>query len=114
MGDITKLSDKWRSDEDENGQEFSPWLNGLACAKELADALPVWIKITDDPATWPESRSDFLLQRGKHWALEHQTFFTPEFYPFNERPDSKFNRKDVPVGGHWRPLCSVDYPPEDM
>ena len=110
---IRTLPDKWRSDEDENGQEFAPWLNGLACAKELEAALPKWTKITDDPDTWPPVMNENLPIEGMFVAQPECTAdheYTPTFTWFDE--DDMISAGDW-IGTWWRPLCDLDYPPED-
>ncbi len=98
MTNITKLPDKWRK----QSKTKSDVLDNISwCADELEAALPKWTKITDDPKTWPEKldRVVFSFSSESHCWIA-----------FMQRNPAE----DGLLTCYWRPLCSVDYPPEDM
>ena len=102
MNDITKLADDWRKKAGEAhhaGMIAPPLLIANTCARELEAALPKWTEITDDPDTWPDrlKRVVFSFSSESHcWiAFMH-----------------KNPMEDGLVTCYWRPLCDLDYPPE--
>jgi len=99
MTDITKLPDRWRSKQD-----VYPSIAREDCLVDLHNALPVWTRITDDPDTWPEDGT-YLWCYGSIGSdtLIHATY------------DVSMMRviADMVERTCWRPLCSIDYPPED-
>ena len=65
---------------------------------------PKWTRITDDPDTWPPLYIDVLVQY-KHFAGSNSSVKSYNF-------PGALGINDY-MGGYWRPLCSIDYPPED-
>ena len=106
MTDITKLPDKWLDDFGRGGIPF-PLQDAI---DELREALPTWTRITDEPDTWPEEKTPFvILGASNEFSIiradvTHRTI------------RHEIGRKWQPfwMGAWWRPLCSIDYPPEDM
>ena len=73
------------------------------CANELEAILPKWTRITEDEDTWPEGLS-FIA--GKKMSGEWD-------YSIRNPSGETFHH----VAKHclevyWRPLCDLDYPPE--
>ena len=97
---ITKLAEKWRTDV----ARYS-WQKAVNyCADELEVALPTWTRITDDPDTWPEANQTCLFFRQpnsvpQHWGV------SIDCYP-------EGNTEFLHEYDYWRPLCDLDYPPE--
>lgn len=91
------LPNKWRMEDPD--QHLAPM--GV-CADELEAALPVWTKITDDPDTWPEDGMYLWVYGDLNGAWIHATY------------DVAMMRTIADMVQHtcWRPLCSIDYPPE--
>lgn len=101
MSDVTKLADDWRKKAGEAhhaGMIAPPLLIANTCARELEAALPKWTEITDDPDTWPDDGQKVL-------ALEfgHRNTVVKRFM----KKHGRLYLKDW-----WRPLCDLDYPPE--
>ena len=98
---ITKLADKWRKEaknhieEDEANRMYSAALN--QAATDLWADLPTWTRITDDPDTWPEMAQE-VIWTGKLTSRPNIS----TFFGF----DADWYRI------YWRPLCDLDYPPE--
>jgi hypothetical protein len=101
MTDITKLADDWISRNFDkrfnDGEPICP----VVCAEELTQALPVWTRITDDPKTWPAHFQKTVSHNGDDGG---------PFYFFNLR--AQLEKHDYINLLYWRPLCSLDYPPE--
>lgn len=103
---MRELIDKWRKKVSRLKPEnsFFPllkeYMRGYASAQntnadELEAKLPVWTKITEDEATWPDGQAliyfegDISLVDGKYMGAQdhlHQW------------------------ASHWRPLCDIDTP----
>ena len=103
MTDIAKLPDKWRKgkmyvERDDSISRYPAFAK--ECADDLEAALPVWTKITDDPDTSPEDVD--CLAIWSHMDITEQLFF--------HAVKGKFKPNKLT---YWRPLCSIDYPPED-
>ena len=95
---ITKLADRWRKWHYK--KTFGNGAPMEKCADELTAALPDWTRITDDKSTWPERcfRVMFSFGTGGHsWITFMQK--TPQ--------------EDGLLTAYWRPLCDLDYPPEE-
>ena len=99
MNDITKLPDKWRKRGRKNMAKIH-----YEYAEELESAMPTWTKITDDPDTWPEDRERVLATRKD---VQFDVWHEPAHFIFR----AEFYRGAV--GTYWRPLCDLDYPPEE-
>ncbi len=96
MNDITKLADKWRC-----GSTAFRYMSTkeilCACADALEDAIPKWTKITEDESTWPDADMFpvLIVWQQDSSVHVHEAHNTAE------------------IGDKWRPLCSIDYPPEE-
>ena len=99
MIDITRLPDEWRpqtiAESDECLWEASKRWYGEIHARELEDALPKWNSIY---SLAPEIGQRILF---KFPNKDHR----PEFSTWDGVKYADFK---------WRPLCDLDYPPEDM
>ena len=88
---IRDLPDKWRNNPDSH--ESAEYQHKDAA--ELQAALPVWTKITEHPATYPDIDGEEVLFWGARWQCL-------------EIAEPKY----AEIGDWWRPLCDLDYPPE--
>jgi hypothetical protein len=93
MKDITKLADEWRNLD----PQFRMLSDAYYCAQILEAALPVWTRITEDEATWQPS-GVYVMTWYSCWECA-RTYRRNSF------------GKPI-VGGYWRQLCDLDYPPE--
>ena len=102
MTKLTELPKKWREDE---GPYFDPYTyhDGITCAAQLEATLPVWTKITKDKSTWPEE--DIMVM-----------FYSPggnfRSYPWCDEWNSTCGIPYSQLNVYWRPMCSIDFPPE--
>jgi len=95
MTDLTKLADEWRDSED---CIFSGYpATTKKCADQLESALPKWVKITDDSRSWPAIGAEIMYMTTGH---PHALCTTAR----GGKPKHMT---------HWRPLCSIDYPPTE-
>ena len=109
---ITKLADKWRDYRcgytDKELTEYGKARVGVfdELANQLTAALPVWTRITDDEDTWPEMPNArfFMLAGKEHDDKRVWQVITDAIY-------DGYNEYDGAT--HWRPLCDIDYPPEE-
>jgi len=115
MIDINKLPDEWRDEskdavkQDELNRMYSAALN--QAATELRSALPKWTRITDDPSTFPAPNKPIMTTSvlcDGEWSEQH--IFTP--ISTHWMYDIDHVARDRLIGTYWRPLCSIDYPPE--
>ena len=90
MYDLVK---KWRND---SGEHYGAW----SCARDLESLLPKWTLISEDESTWPKKAQDVLLSIG------------PGFLEAGEWAVSDNSMKKYIDRYWWRPLCSIDRPPE--
>lgn len=98
---ITRLPGRFRDTNHD-----APVQAGLDVAANLLEsALPVWTKITDAPDTWPEE----ILQND-HQIMAHGKHCTNVVDI--ERFVSEMIGSNYEYYTHWRPLCDLDYPPE--
>ena len=108
MIDITKLPDRWRDGkptryvERDNSVSFDPKRTSDVCADELEAALPKWTKITDEDIT-----EDPIILYGERGSIS----YTSESDLFSGAPLSGPWLRHCGYT-HWRPLCDLDYPPE--
>ena len=101
---MRELIDKWRKTADvfeADGDNMPTHATYRANANELEAALPQWTRITDNPDTWPDKDDSVLLYTGNQ---QYERFDKWGNYSSIEMDE---------VGCWWRPLCSIDYPPED-
>jgi hypothetical protein len=108
--DVNKLPDEWLKIIDPPFNNY-PCAHVLKdCADQLQAALPVWKQITDDPDTWPPI-GDFMLSQDADgpMCVEGSSLEYASFVHAERTPDDDFS---IFVGRWWRPLCSLDYPPE--
>jgi len=108
MANITKLPDEWRSSLDglircctENDCNIRATHTH---ANQLEAALPKWIKITDNPKTWPPVGEFIGCMTGEANAFYYGHVFLERTVTWDV---------DFHVYTHWRPLCDLDYPPEN-
>ncbi|MBT8449129.1 MAG: hypothetical protein KJO69_05540 [Gammaproteobacteria bacterium] len=101
MNKITELTSKWRDRDVENPRKP---LIGVGCsiglkaaAAELEAALPKWTRITEDQSTWPENGA-LIVYTTK--GFPHSLVCT-------------FTGGSVGYMTAWRPLCDLDFPPEE-
>ena len=92
---IRGLPDKWL---------IGRHMTSLEHIEELEAALPKWTKMTDDPNTWPPCFIDVLVQY-KHFVGSNTSVKSYNF-------PGALGIKDY-MGDWWRPLCDLDYPPEE-
>ena len=85
MTDITKLPDEWEKIED-----TTDGLCGFDCAQQLRKALPTWTKITDESDINLKGLYAYKTPRDE-WSIATYYFSAAKWY---------------------RPLCDLDYPPE--
>lgn len=98
MTDIMKLAENWRDDAveaSEVGLIESGYHVAMVCATSLENALPKWTRITDDEKSRPPR-------------------FEPYLFANDDMPRPKVSGANTTlwVGDWWRPLCDLDYPPE--
>ena len=95
MSDITKLPDKWRGNAG-----FMPVQGAIyKCADALEAALPKWTKIIDDMSKLP---NEFIAY-----------FEDGKVDMYQLKPGHRLDYSLIHAGmTHWRPLCDLDYPPE--
>ena len=97
--DIPRLPDEWY-----NTPPAEAGIRPLHyCANQLEAALPKWTKITDDPATWPEDWQQVLIFYPEKEFPDHKKYYIGEFV----------RQAGGHIGSYWRPLCSLDTPPEE-
>ena len=101
MNDITKLPDKWRVDY--AGSIFIRKGVAINLLCELEAALPKWTKITDDPMTLPNYCGTWVMTYSKYNGRISMGFADT---------DHVRSRPKMYKGISWRPLCDLDYPPE--
>ena len=97
MTDITKLPDEWIAQ-----YGGFPDLHTRECAEELEQALPVWTRITEDESTWPEG---LVIVSSKNMDGEMDAYI-------GKPCDDYSYVAKLSMTVHWRPLCSIDTPPE--
>ena len=76
---------------------------------QLSAALPKWKLITEDKDTWPEADNSKVLVAGKMVSGEWDYFV----YNTSNMRDILEDHPGYFPGVSWRPLCDLDYPPED-
>jgi len=109
MTDLTKLADEWRELKDKVLTPRNIIINRMS--DQLEAALPKWVKITDDPDTLPPPNKRIMttsLLCDGEWSEQH--IFEP--IPTHWIYDVDHIARDYLIGTHWRPLCSIDYPPD--
>ena len=79
-------------------------VRNLAADRLEAAAPPKWTKITDDPDTWPEDGETVML-------VKPDNMFPVWFEPIVRtwHGVQSHNKRS-----YWRPLCDLDYPPEQQ
>lgn len=93
---IRGLIKHWMEDIDHCRKANCPPTSMEVAADQLAQTIPVWTRITEDESTWPALWEDVVWYNDKDddHEITHMNF-------------------DVDEMTHWRPLCDIDYPPED-
>ena len=99
--DITRLPDKWREEIQAVPGHYYEGLD--YAANQLEATLPKWTKMTDDPATWPEDWQHVLIFYPEKEFPDHKKYYIGEFV----------RQAGGHIGSYWRPLCSLDAPPEE-
>ena len=104
MKSLTELVKQWREDEDENGQEFAPWLNGLVCADQLEAYITntQWVQITEDESTWPDENqrhmiwyTDDYVTHIEDWSNRHYKLYLSDWYrPLNDNDKPPASKED--------------------
>ena len=110
---IGNLLDKWRESAlVAQAAGYSGLAEGKCeCADELEAALPKWTRITNDPETLPPAgRPIMTIQVSWDGAWYEQNILTPLLTHWMY--DKDLPASDRAVGTYWRPLCGIDYPPE--
>jgi len=102
---LHQLPDKFREHaaaiEDEDPLDVYAIAAYRQCADELQAALPVWVKITDDPETWPTVGDWVMGSYGPRDYARSMMFID--------------HTKRRTYGRYWRPIIEgIDTPPEEQ
>ncbi len=110
MTNITLLPAKWRMQVNFTKEPALINFELKDAAAELQAALPVWTKITDEPESRPAMGQEYLMID----VLQSKPFGS-----WFDKWDGNFplqaTIEEYQRGSvfWWRPLCDLDYPPED-
>jgi len=114
MTDLSKLADKLRKFRYKPDDQLIGPLYAAGAYDAYADAanaieaaLPEWTKITADPDTWPPIGPAFIAQPEN----TKKYTYDPVFTSFDEQDTQNINGW---IDAWWRPLCSLDYPPDQQ